>query len=149
MLGGFGFSNFSSIAAVALASSFVSSLRCGLCKSTYSMYPRKWSMFAWINSWVVGAILTAWLSSCNTDLSVEEYRQGEGWYGGKRMIKRLNEESGHQENAVLSTWRWDKHSTLAYVHVFRDFQYRVIFSCQNLVFFCSKSLSVNWCGSEE
>ena len=25
--------------------------------------------------------------------------------GGKRMIQRLNEESGHQENAVLSTWR--------------------------------------------
>ena len=27
---------------------------------------------------------------------------------GKRMIQRLNEESGHQENAVLSTWRWCK-----------------------------------------
>ena len=54
-------------------------------------------------------------------------RRGEGWYGGKRMIKRLNEESGRQENAVLSTWRRDKHSTLVYVHVFRDFQYRVIF----------------------
>ena len=46
ILGGFGFSNFSSIAAVALASSFVSSFRCGLCKSTYSMYPTKSSMFA-------------------------------------------------------------------------------------------------------
>ena len=28
--------------------------------------------------------------------------------GGKRMIQRLNEESGYQKNAVLSTWRWCK-----------------------------------------
>ena len=31
---------------------------------------------------------------------------------GKRMIQRLNEESGHQKNAVLSTWRWCKHCWL-------------------------------------
>ena len=31
---------------------------------------------------------------------------GEGW--GKWMIQRLNEESGHQESVVLSTWRWCK-----------------------------------------
>ena len=30
---------------------------------------------------------------------------GGGEEGGKRMIQRLNEESGRQENAVLSTWR--------------------------------------------
>ena len=51
ILGGFGFSNFSSIAAVASASSFVSSLTCGLCKSTYSMYPTELSTFACINEW--------------------------------------------------------------------------------------------------
>ena len=28
--------------------------------------------------------------------------------GGKRMIQRLNEENGRQENTVLSTWRWCK-----------------------------------------
>ena len=30
---------------------------------------------------------------------------GGGRDGGKRMILRLNKESGHQENVVLSTWR--------------------------------------------
>ena len=30
---------------------------------------------------------------------------GGGEDGGKRMIQRLHEESGRQENAVLSTWR--------------------------------------------
>ena len=33
---------------------------------------------------------------------------GGGRDGGKRMIQRLNEESGRQENAVLSTGRWCK-----------------------------------------
>ena len=28
--------------------------------------------------------------------------------GGKRMIPRLNEENGRQENTVLSTWKWCK-----------------------------------------
>ena len=28
--------------------------------------------------------------------------------GGKRMIQRLNEENGRQENTLLSTWRWFK-----------------------------------------
>ena len=32
--------------------------------------------------------------------------------GGKRMIQRLNEESGRQENTVLSTWRWCKQALL-------------------------------------
>jgi len=32
--------------------------------------------------------------------------------GGKRIIQRLNEESGRQENAVLSTWRWCKQGWL-------------------------------------
>ena len=41
--------------------------------------------------------------TCHTDLPVEK-KWGEG-DEGKRMIQRLNEESGHQENAVLSTWR--------------------------------------------
>ena len=31
---------------------------------------------------------------------------------GKRMIQRLNEESGRQENVVLSTWRWCKQGWL-------------------------------------
>ena len=29
-------------------------------------------------------------------------------YDGKRMIQRLNEENGRQENTVLSTWSWCK-----------------------------------------
>ena len=33
---------------------------------------------------------------------------GGGRDGGKRMILRLNKESGCQENVVLSTWRWCK-----------------------------------------
>ena len=32
----------------------------------------------------------------------------EGRDEGKRMIQRLNEENGRQENTVLSTWRWCK-----------------------------------------
>ena len=31
-----------------------------------------------------------------------------GRKGGKRMFQRLNVESGHRENALLSTWRWCK-----------------------------------------
>ena len=33
---------------------------------------------------------------------------GGGGEGRERMIQRLNEESGRQENAVLRTWRWCK-----------------------------------------
>ena len=43
--------------------------------------------------------------TCHTDLTEEEYS---GRDGGKRMIQRINEENGHQENTVLSTWRWCK-----------------------------------------
>ena len=35
-----------------------------------------------------------------------------GGDGGKRMIQRLNEESGCQEHIVLSTWRWWKQGWL-------------------------------------
>ena len=38
--------------------------------------------------------------------------KGAGRDGGKRMIQRLNKESGHQENVVLSTWRWRKQGWL-------------------------------------
>ena len=38
--------------------------------------------------------------------------KGGGRDGGKRMIQRLNEESGRQENTVLSTWRWCKQALL-------------------------------------
>ena len=31
--------------------------------------------------------------------------KGGGRDGGKRMIQGLNEENGHQENTVLSTWK--------------------------------------------
>ena len=34
---------------------------------------------------------------CHTDLSVEKIKEGGGGRRGKRMIQRLNEESGHQE----------------------------------------------------
>ena len=40
----------------------------------------------------------------------EQQKQQES--GGKRTIQRLNEESGHQENVVLSTWRWCKQGWL-------------------------------------
>ena len=40
--------------------------------------------------------------TCQTDLSVEKKGRRDG---GKRMIQRLNEENGHQENTV---WRWCK-----------------------------------------
>ena len=36
---------------------------------------------------------------------IYQWKNKGGTDGGKRMIQRLNEESGHQENAVLSTWR--------------------------------------------
>ena len=35
--------------------------------------------------------------TCHTDLSVQKIKEGGGGGGGKRMIQRLNEESGHQE----------------------------------------------------
>ena len=44
-------------------------------------------------------------------LSVWLFASG-GRAGGKRMIQRLNEESGRQENAVLSTCRWCKQGWL-------------------------------------
>ena len=37
---------------------------------------------------------------------------GGGGGGGQRMIQRLNEESGRQENVVLSIWRWCKQGWL-------------------------------------
>ena len=39
---------------------------------------------------------------------IYQWKGGGGRDGGKRMIQRLNEESGRQENAVLSTGRWCK-----------------------------------------
>ena len=35
---------------------------------------------------------------------IYQWKNKAGRDGGKRMIQRLNEESGRQENAVLSTW---------------------------------------------
>jgi len=42
--------------------------------------------------------------TCHTDLSVGNMVGG-ARDGCKRMIQRLDEENGHQENTVLSTWR--------------------------------------------
>ena len=36
---------------------------------------------------------------------IYQWKNKGGWDGGKRMIQRLNEENGHQENTVLNTWR--------------------------------------------
>ena len=36
---------------------------------------------------------------------IYQWKNRGGRDGGKKMIQRLNEESGRQENAVLSTWR--------------------------------------------
>ena len=41
---------------------------------------------------------------------IYQWKNKGGRDGGKRMIQRLKEESGRQENAVLSTWRWCKQS---------------------------------------
>ena len=35
---------------------------------------------------------------------IYQWKNKAGRDGGKRMIQRLNEQSGRQENAVLSTW---------------------------------------------
>ena len=37
---------------------------------------------------------------------IYQWKNKGGRDGGKRMIQRLNEESGCQENAVLRTWQW-------------------------------------------
>ena len=39
---------------------------------------------------------------------IYQWKNKGGRDGGKRMILRLNKESGHQENVVLSAWRWCK-----------------------------------------
>ena len=36
---------------------------------------------------------------------IYQWKNKGGRDGGKRMIQRLNEESGRQENAALSSWR--------------------------------------------
>ena len=52
-------------------------------------------------------VTSPWLANPRPP-TMSPHANGARRHGGKRMIKRLNEENGSHENTVLSTWRWCK-----------------------------------------
>ena len=52
-------------------------------------------------------VTSPWLANPRPP-TMSPHANGAWRHGGKRMIKRLNEENGSHENTVLSTWRWCK-----------------------------------------